>query len=265
MKKVCLLIIDPQFDFCDPTGKLFVPGADLDMVRLGKFIEKNYMRLDDIQLTLDSHHRVHIAHAISWLDEHGKHPASYTVITAADVDAGKYKATYPAFQDKYVNYVHQLEANGRYVLCIWPEHCLIGSVGATIYNPIFEAVTIWEGQYAQAGKTTKGSNLFTEHYSAVKADVIDNTDVYTKLNTKLTGILKTYDDILVGGEASSHCVANTVRDICEDFSQDDIKKLVFLEDASSPVSGYEQLSKDFIKDMTAKGMRISSTKNYQFN
>ena len=40
MKKVCLLIIDPQFDFCDPTGKLFVPGADLDMVRLGKFIEK---------------------------------------------------------------------------------------------------------------------------------------------------------------------------------------------------------------------------------
>ena len=264
MKKVCLLIIDPQFDFCDPTGKLFVPGADLDMVRLSKFIEKNYMRLDDIQLTLDSHHRVHIAHAISWLDEHGKHPASYTVITAADVDAGKYKATYPAFQDKYVNYVHQLEANGRYVLCIWPEHCLIGSVGATIYSPIFEAVSIWEGQYAQAGKTTKGSNLFTEHYSAVKADVIDNTDVYTKLNTKLTGILKTYDDILVGGEARNFCLANTVKDISEDFGDDNVKKLIILEDATSPVQGNDALNTQFTEFCNNKHIRFSTTKDYKF-
>ena len=68
-KKVCLFIIDPQFDFCDPSGTLFVPGANLDMVRLGDFINRNITKIDDIQVTLDSHHRVHVAHAISWVDE----------------------------------------------------------------------------------------------------------------------------------------------------------------------------------------------------
>ena len=39
MGKNCLLIIDPQNDFCDKKGSLFVPGADKDIKRLSKFIE----------------------------------------------------------------------------------------------------------------------------------------------------------------------------------------------------------------------------------
>jgi nicotinamidase-related amidase len=40
MKKLHLLIIDPQRDFCDPNGTLAVPGADADMKRLSDMINR---------------------------------------------------------------------------------------------------------------------------------------------------------------------------------------------------------------------------------
>ena len=36
--KNAILIIDAQYDFCNPDGALFVSGADADMQRLKKFI-----------------------------------------------------------------------------------------------------------------------------------------------------------------------------------------------------------------------------------
>lgn len=264
MKKVCLFIIDPQIDFCDPKGQLYVGGADLDSVRLGNFIKKNYPKIDDIALTLDSHHRVHVAHALSWLDSSGKHPDPFTPISADDVRTGKFRAYNPQFQQRYLDYVETLEKNGRYILCIWPEHCLIGSVGAAIVQPIWEGLHLWEGQYAVANKVTKGSNLFTEHYSAVKADVEDWADPLTKLNTNLVELLKEYDEILISGQALSHCVANTIRDVANEFSDDEVKKFVLLEDTTSSVTGFEGLGQQFVSDLTAKGLRVSTTQTYRF-
>lgn len=264
MQKVCLLAIDPQNDFCEPNGKLFVQGADLDSVRLGNFIKKQFMNLNNIQVTLDSHHRVHIAHGLSWLDEKNNHPAPFTIISAADVRAGKYRAMNPGFQSRYLAYVESLEVNGRYILCIWPEHCLIGSVGAAIQKDVFEGICLWEGRYAVAGKVAKGSNLYTEHYSAVKADVEDHTDPLTKMNKDLLDILLENDEVLISGQALSHCVANTVRDIADVFSDADVKKMVLLEDTSSSVTGFDGLASAFVNDMVAKGMRISNTAAYKF-
>jgi len=36
--KIDLVIIDPQKDFCDPNGSLFVPGAAEDMKRLASLV-----------------------------------------------------------------------------------------------------------------------------------------------------------------------------------------------------------------------------------
>lgn len=251
----CLFIIDPQVDFCDPNGALYVPGADKDMERLAEFIKKNAHELDDIQITLDSHHFVHVAHPCSWKDEKGKHPDPFTLISRADVDRGKWRAYNDGFQQRYLEYVTQLEEHGRYLLCIWPPHCLIGSPGAAVYKPVLEAMLIWEQQYAVVGKTTKGSNLFTEHYSAVKADVEDPEDETTRLNTRLVELLKKYDEILIAGEALSHCVANTITDIASEFSDDEVKKFTLLENCCSNVPTFESLGKKFVKEMSAKGMK----------
>lgn len=258
----CLLIIDPQYDFCDPAGALFVPGANKDMERLSDFITKQSPMLDDIQITLDSHHYVHVAHPCSWKDGKGKHPDPFTLISRADVESGKWMAFNPGFKERYFEYVTTLEEHGRYVLCIWPPHCLIGSPGAAVYEPVFKALLLWEQQYAVVGKTTKGSNLFTEHYSAVKADVEDPEDETTRLNTRLVDLLKNYDNIFITGEALSHCVANTIRDIADEFSDNEVGKFTLLEDCSSNVPGFENLGEQFVKEMTARGMKVAKTTDF---
>jgi len=54
-----------------------------------------------------------------------------------------------------------------------------------------------------------------------------------------------------------------VRDIAEAFGDDSyIKKLVLLEDATSPVPGFESLQDDFVKEMTARGMQIDTTDKF---
>ena len=260
--KIELLIIDPQVDFCDPKGALYVPGADKDMERLAKMISRLKDKIDDIHVTLDSHHLVDIAHPIFWLNSNGQHPNPFTIITADDVKNGVYRTTNPQFQKRASEYVQTLEKNQRYPLCVWPPHCLIGSNGASVSPSLFEALIEWEKDFAMVDYVTKGSNFWTEHYSAVQADVPDPQDPDTQLNMRLIETLQKADVILLAGEARSHCLANTVRDIADNFGEENIQKMVLLEDATSDVPGFEKFGEQFIKDMSKRGMKVSSTENY---
>ena len=263
MKNAHLIVIDPQNDFCLPTGALSVPGAYEDMERLAAMITKNVDNIDSINVTLDSHHPVHIAHPIWWVDQAGKHPAPFTLITVDDVATGKWRSYNPGFQKRSEAYVKALADGGRYVLCIWPEHCLIGTSGAAVVDVLNSALRTWEKEFAVVKMVTKGSNMFTGHYSAVKADVEDPEDVTTSLNTKLVELLRdSTGDILIAGEALSHCVANTIRDIASKFTDEQVKRFVLLEDACSNVTGFEVLGQQFVTEMTARGMRLSTTTTY---
>jgi len=272
--KVCLLGIDPQFDFCDPTGRLSVPGAKEDMERVGAMVKKYGGDIDDIQVTMDSHYLIHIAHHRCWVDRKGKHPLPLflhdgnkypTPITLQEVKDGVWRAYNTAWQSRYEDYVEQLEKNGRYKLMIWPDHCIIGHPGQNIYDPFLAAITEWEDRFwGMAQRHTKGSNPFTEHYSAVKADVEDPDDSKTRLNTKLIDLLKTYDIILVIGEALSHCLAYTLRDIFNEFGADQVKKFVLLTDACSNVLGCESMGEDFIKEFIADPYNMRTAKTTDF-
>ncbi len=57
--KLVLLIIDPQVDF-HPGGSLAVPGANEDSERIAQFIYKHASAIDEIYVTLDSHHVRHV-------------------------------------------------------------------------------------------------------------------------------------------------------------------------------------------------------------
>ncbi len=266
--KIHCLFIDPQRDFTEPVGNgagaLYVNGADEDMNRLADFVERNISKIDDIHVTLDSHHAIHIAHPIWWKDSKGNHPNPFTIITAKDVEDGVWMASKLGFQKYSLGYVQALENNKRYPLCVWPPHCLIGSYGASIHQKLHDAMTKWENEgFGVLDIVTKGSNCKTEHYSAIKADVPDPIDPSTQINTGLIGNLMEADLIVVAGEAGSHCLANTVRDIAEAFGDDSyVKKLVLLTDATSPVQGFESLQDDFIKEMTARGMQLSTTDKF---
>lgn len=267
--KVHLMLIDPQNDFCIQTGpggekgQLVVAGADADMTRLGAFITKNKKRIGDIHCTVDSHQYIHIAHPGFWVNSQGNRPAPFTLISEDDVKNGVWRAFNPRWQAKAMSYVQELKKNGRYVLVIWPVHCLIGTWGHSIVPSVATALYDWEAsEFARVDFVAKGSNLFTEHYSGVQADVPDDQDTSTKLNTALIDALNDADEILITGEALSHCVANTIRDIAAQFGVDQVKKFTLLEDTSSNVTGFEKMGQDFVKEMVKKGMKITNTRDW---
>jgi len=264
MANIHLLIVDPQFDFCDSSGALFVPGATEDIERLTIMTEILCGELTDIHCTLDSHHLFDIAHPLAWQDLNGNHPDPFTIITFDQVDNQKWLASIPKYQAQQRSYVKALADNGRYPLCIWPPHCLIGSNGVQVMPSLYEQLLAWETQeYAMVDYVTKGTNWKTEHYSAIQADVPDLEDEATMANTKLISALQEADIILLAGEAGSHCLANTVMDIADNFEDDShIKRLVLLEDATSSVSGFEHLYEDFRVKMITRGMQISTTLDF---
>lgn len=263
-QKIDLVIIDPQTDFCNPKGKLFVGGAEDDIRRLATMVNRIGSKLNDIHITLDSHHQVHIAHPIFWKDSKGKHPDPFTIITAKDVENSVWTTSSPGLYQRGLSYVKSLEKHGRYALCIWPPHCIIGTPGHSIEEPLLTALMDWEVQhFAVVDKVTKGSNIFTEHYSAVVADVVQPEDPTTQLNTRFIQTLEEADTIVFGGEASTHCVLNTMRDIFNNFSdRSAIRKCVLLKDGMSGIPGFEKNFTDFVNDMTKEGMTVTTTKEF---
>jgi len=264
IKKI-LVIIDPQVDFMDLEGSaLPVIGATADMDRVANLIDKVGDMYDEIHVTLDSHHNYHIAHPLFFIGKDGKAPDPGTVISIEDINTGTWKAKVPAHQGLLTDYVQQLKDNNRYDLTVWPPHCLIGSIGATIYQPLFDALSRWEIRNCGIVlKTTKGSNWSTEHYSAVSADVERLDDPSTSLNTNFIEPLESAE-VHVAGEASSHCLAFTVRDIVAQFGSDALKNFKLIINGMSPVVipnviDFTYLEKEFFADMKKEGLQLITT------
>ncbi len=77
------------------------------------------------------------------------------------------------------------------------------------------------------------------------------------LNVRLIETLEQADIIALSGQALSHCVANTVRDIAEQFGEENVNKLLLLEDTTSPVPGFESLAEGFLMEMKGRGMQLA--------
>jgi len=263
-----LLIIDPQNDFCDlprgylpdrqTTPALPVPGAHADLLRVADLIARGGAGLDAISITLDSHHRLDIAHPGFWQTAAGGEATSFTQISAAEVRAGKYLPRLPAALPRILHYLDQLEAAGRYQLMIWPVHCEIGTWGHNVHADVRRAYNRWEEQTLRSvAKISKGSNPWTEHYSAVQAEVPDPDDALTQSNQAFLDSLASADCIYISGEAGSHCVKATTEHIADFFGPLQMAKLVLVTDCMSPVSGFEPQYKEFVAAMTARGMRTA--------
>ncbi len=267
--KIRLLIIDPQIDFCSPTGALYVPGAENDMSRLAAMIRRIGSKIDDIDVTLDSHHPIDIAHPGWWINSKGANPPPFTLITTADVAAGVWTPRNPSFRKRSLEYVQKLEANNKFVLIIWPEHCLIGAPGHAVQPELFKSLRDWEvGEFGIVNYVTKGSNIFTEHYSAVEAEVPDPQDPTTMLNARLITSLQESDVVLIAGEALSHCVKATVEDIADNIGDEHVRKFVFLEDCSSSIPAspgapdFPAIAQDFLERMKARGMKVTTSTEF---
>ena len=260
------LIIDPQNDFSDaPGAALPVPGAGADAERLAGLLDRLGDRIAAIHVTLDTHQLVDIAHPVFWRDTNGQPPSPFTQITVADVERGVWQPFRPEHRPRALAYVRALRDNGRYTLTIWPPHCLVGTWGHGVMPVMAEALRRWEQiRFDRVDYVTKGHNPWTEHYSAVRADVPDPADPGTQLNRRLIQALESADAVALSGQALSHCVANTVRDIADSLGQEGIRKLVLIEDTSSPVPGFEGLAQQFLADLGQRGMKTARAAEFQW-
>lgn len=270
-----LLIIDPQNDFCDlppafrPANPLAagehlapalpVAGAHADMLRLAKLIDTVGSRLDAITITLDSHQRLDIGHPTFWQQGDGSAVAPFTAISAAEVESGRYRPRDAAAANRVLTYLRELEAKGRYTHMVWPVHCEIGSWGHAVHDSLRAAYNRWEERELKiVAKAVKGTNPWTEHYSAVEAEVPLADDASTSTNAALVAALDTADVILIGGEAGSHCVKATTEHLVARLP-DGAARLTLLTDCMSAVGGFEAQYRDFLADMQARGARLATS------
>ncbi|MCS4292378.1 nicotinamidase-related amidase [Comamonas sp. BIGb0152] len=278
-----LLIIDPQNDFCDlppdwrPSSaaaaapfapSLPVAGAHADMQRLAQWIAQQSPQLDGITITLDSHQAYDIAHPTFWQQGDGSAVPPFTTITAAQMRAGSFRPRNPDERQRTLAYLDALEAQGRYTLMVWPLHCEIGSIGHGVHADVLNACRQWQSQRQRAvHHVFKGMNPWTEHYSALRAEVPDPQDPATGLNTALLQQLAQADTLVIAGEAGSHCVRATTEHIVQNIAPlwgaEDFSRIVLLTDCISPVAGFEAAQDTFLQQMRAVGVRC--TTSHAFN
>jgi nicotinamidase-related amidase len=251
---VRLLLIDIQNTFCIPDFELFVGGrsgrgAIEDNTRLCEFIYRNLGGIDQIIVTLDTHHLHQIFHPIFWINEQGGHPTpAVTTISLEDVKSGKWRVN-PEFSDESpeqlqayaLHYVQQLSDGGKYPLLIWPYHAMLGGIGHALVPAVEEAI-FFHGiaRSSQASFSIKGDRTLTENYSALAPEVFTNQfgDRIASKNDRLIQYLLSSDKLIIAGQAQSHCVAWTVNDLLVEINAIDpalAQKVYLLADCTSPV------------------------------
>ena len=228
-------------------GSLAVVGADQDSERIAKMIHENVASIDEIFVTMDTRYKIHIAHAISWTRgyfkvnttertmkwngepyEKGERPQPFTEITNRDVVDGVWIPGPHLDAGWCQEYTYKLELGGKFKLMIWPEHCLIGTLGHSVVPVISEALTKWSKYHRKTVDYVRiGQNIRTETYSVFKAEVEDPAEVKdptvhgSTFNHNLMSKLKLADKLLVCGQALTHVVNFTFRDLVTHF--DDMK------------------------------------------
>jgi nicotinamidase-related amidase len=254
--RVCLVLVDVQNTFCIPGFELFVAGrsgtgAIDDNRRLCTFIYENLATITQIVPTIDTHRAMQIFHPIWLVDERGEHPEPYTVVTAEDVESGRWRvdpdvAATAQIEPDYAqaqlrHYVHALEASGKYSLTIWPYHAMLGGIGHALVSAVEEAVFFHSiARYSQPDFQVKGENPLTEHYSILGPEVTHGPDgeLIAGQNDALIERLLEFDAVLIAGQAKSHCVAWTIDDLLEGDDEREralAPRTYLLEDCTSPV------------------------------
>ena len=247
-RRVCLVLIDVQNTFCTPGFELVVEGAVDDNRRLCEFVYANLGLITQIVATLDTHQAFQIFHAAFLVDGDRRHPEPYTLVSAADVEAGRWRVSdeacetlgiKPEYARRHLErYARTLEAGGKFALTVWPYHALLGGIGHALVSAVEEAIFFHgAARSSQADFQIKGRHPLTEHYSALGPEVTTGPDGTTLVekNRALVEKLRSFDAVVVAGQAKSHCVAWTLEDLLRE-APDIAERLYLLEDCTSPVA-----------------------------
>lgn len=261
--RTLLILVDTQVDFIHPDGALAVPGAVDDTRRTIEWLFRNLAHITTIAVSLDSHTPLQIFYPTWWTDPDGRAPAPFTAITAADVQAGRWR---PVIEPEWsIQYVERLERDARKTLMIWPYHTMIGTPGQAITPTLYEAIAYHAAaRSAQPHFLSKGFLARTEHYSIVEPEVKipEERERGGELNASFLEMLASYDRVYIAGQAKSHCVLETVSSLVRYFANrpEVLQRLHVLIDCTSsvihPQIDFEQLATATLTGYQAAGLHL---------
>lgn len=272
-KRIHLLLIDVQKDFCFPEGTLYVggrsgTGAMDDSDRLARFLYRNLEAITEVTCTLDTHFPFQIFSPSFWLGEDGRPPAPHQEITTEMIRGGKVRpkpdiawwlcnGDVEWLQRQVEFYCRELERHGKYKLYLWPPHCLLGSDGHPLVGVIHEARLFHAWcRGSRSGIETKGDNPLTENYSVLAPEVLMQFDgrPLAERNQRFIRTLLVADAVIIAGQAASHCVKSSIDDLLGDIvTQEEglAKKIYILGDCMSAVAVPDpQRAGEFLFDFT---------------
>ncbi|MFM7317725.1 MAG: hypothetical protein ACKO5E_12335, partial [bacterium] len=280
-----LCMIDAQNDFCSSgvdsgrRGSLYVENAEQEANLVAKMIDRLGSRISAIHASLDSHHYNDCSHNVRWRTAEGKTPDPFTIVSYEDVKNGLFQpacamaewnsAEIPA-REWALQYTRGLETAGRMPLCLWPVHCLIGTWGHNLFELVAIALNRWcETTGNLIDFQMKGECAWTEHYSAIRADVVDPGRPDTSHNIAFLNELEKADQIAWVGWAGSHCLRFTALDAINHFgpgSNAIARKSIFFEDASAAVPDipgssvkFSDLRRQFLDEVVSRGALLTTT------
>ncbi len=255
-ERVLFLGIDVQQDFMDH-GALGVAGAQKDVERMTRFIYDNMEKISNIAVSMDTHTPHQIFHPCWWIDENGEHPAPYTMITLKDLDEGKWRAVINPQASR--EYVKHLEQDAKKALCIWTYHCMQGTTGAALENQFANMIYFHSvARKAVVQRLVKGQDPMSEMYGIIRPEY----DTKGYMNLEFLNKLERFDKVLIAGEAKSHCVLESIKQILEYYETrpEVTEKVYVLEDCMSSISGYEDMANQMFEDFR-KRYRIHLVKS----
>jgi nicotinamidase-related amidase len=252
-----LVIIDPQNDFCDRRGSLYVEGAEEDILRLSRYIGEKSAEIGVIFVSLDSHDGVAIFHQAFWLEGGGQggHPAPFTQISSADLKSGRWKAASPANEPFAARTLDVMDARGLGAVTVWPEHCVVSTWGHQIASPLQDALGEWRKAAGLAVRYVfKGETPYTDQFSVFEG--VDDSYPETSFNETLFERLSAFRQVTFAGEALSHCVQESILSYVRRLkkngagqgaqntqntqSTQNAQKIRLLTDCTSPVGGFDR-------------------------
>ena len=257
-KRLHLLLIDVQRDFCFPEGTLYVGGrsgrgAIDDSDRVARFIYQNLDLLTEVTCTLDTHFPYQIFFPSFWLDGNDRPLGPHREITTDDIRKGTVKPNpavtwwvcngdYPWLLRQVEFYCSELEKTGKYKLYLWPPHCLLGGDGHALAGVVQEARLFHA--FVRGSKNwieVKGGNPLTENYSVLAPEVLMRHDgqPLAQRNAPFIKTLLDADAVIIAGQAASHCVKSSIDDLLSEIRARDAKlasRVYILADCMSAVT-----------------------------
>lgn len=236
--KTLLLIIDPQNDFTDPKGSLYVKEAEKAISNICRFIYTK--KPDDILISQDTHQKFSIGFPLFW----DRELKPFDKIKISDILENKIKPI-KLREGWEEDFKKQFKGKESETITIWPYHCLEGSWGWCFPDSLVSVLNDWglfNPNHKQYEVYRKGYIPEIESYSILSdcrfsvefPDLLDND----------------YDKIYISGFCKDICVAESLKDLRQYKHFKD--KFVFLDNCMSTLNSestnlkiYEKMISDF--------------------